>query len=135
MHSLVNRMLSFSASRLKVITTQLLLRSHQLTKKANGVLNKELNPIQFTHQKSNAKGMRKVLTNVNRGPLKDALIVMMSLSAALLPIFRSRRLSRSIIHKKRKMLSKNGSQLRKRNLNNQRKRSSLKRRKQQRKIK
>jgi hypothetical protein len=33
------------------------------------------------------------------------------------------------------MLSKNGSQLRKRNLNNQRKRSSLKRRKQQRKIK
>jgi len=118
-----------------VITTQLLLRSHQLTKKANGVLNKELNPIQFTHQKSNAKGMRKVLTNVNRGPLKDALIVMMSLSAALLPIFRSKKLSRSIIHKKRKMLSKNGSQLRKRNLNNQRKRSSLKRRKQQRKIK
>jgi hypothetical protein len=33
------------------------------------------------------------------------------------------------------MLSKNGSQFRKRNLNNQRKRSSLKRRKQQRKIK
>ena len=135
MHSLVNWMLLFSASRLKVITTQLLLRSLQLTKKANGVPNKELNPIQFTHLKSNAKGLRRVLTNVNRDPLKDALIVMMSLSAALLLIFRSRRLSRSIIHKKRKMLSKNGSQLRKRNLNNQRKRSSLKRIKQQRKIK
>jgi hypothetical protein len=81
-----------------VITTQLLLRSHQLTKKVNGVLNKELNPIQFTHQKFNAKGMRMVLKNVNRVPLKDALTVMMSLSAALLLIFRSRRLFRSIIH-------------------------------------
>jgi hypothetical protein len=88
----------FSASRLKVITIQLLSRSPQLTKKANGVQNKGLNFIQSTHQKFNAKGMRMVLKNVNRVPLKDALIVMMSLSAALLPIFRSRRLSKSIIH-------------------------------------
>jgi hypothetical protein len=79
--------------------------------------------------------VKRELINVNSVLLNDAFIAMMSLSAALLPIFRSRRLSRSIIHKKRKMLSKNGSQLRKRNLNNQRKRSSLKRRKQQRKIK
>ena len=134
MHSLVNWMRSCFASRLKVITTQLLSRSLQLTKKANGVQNKGLNLIQYTLRKSNAKGVSRVLTNVNRGPLKDALIVMMSLSAALLPIFRSRRLSKSIIHKKRKMLSKNGSQLRKKNLNNQRKRSLLKKKKQQRKI-
>jgi len=101
-----------------VITTRPLSKSLLHLKKANGVPHKETKPTQFMRQKSNAKVMKMALINANKELLKAAHTVMMSLSVALLKIFRDKRLSKSIIHKKRKMLSKTGSQLRKRSQNN-----------------
>ena len=68
---------SYSANQLIVITTPLLSKSLHLSKKGNGVPNKESHPTQSMRLKFNAKEVRVELINANKDLLKDVLIVMM----------------------------------------------------------
>jgi hypothetical protein len=60
-----------------VITTQLHSKSLLLSKKANGVQNKESHHTQSMHLKFNVKEMKMALINANKVPVRDVHIMMM----------------------------------------------------------